>query len=117
MKILKKEEKPKSEVELDIEIEPSELEPYLDRAAQAISQEKQIKGFRAGKAPREKIEQEFGWAALYQKALDLGLPRLYLNAMLEAKIDAIGRPQISIKKNGSWQPRPFSRASGHHAQD
>lgn len=53
-------------------------------------------GFRKGKMPRPLFEQRFGVESLYQDALDFILPEAYGNAVEEAEINPVDRPEIDV---------------------
>ena len=106
MKVTKK-ELPKSQTELTIEASVKEIEPYLDKAARAISKEAKISGFRPGKAPRNVVEQQVGEFKLWQEATNLALPELYVKAITDEKIEAIGQPEIKLDKLAPNNPLVF----------
>jgi trigger factor len=62
-----------------------------------MSKEAKIPGFRPGKAPKHIIEKNFGKAAIFQKALDDLLPKVYSDAIIKESIEPIGQPEINIK--------------------
>ena len=49
-----------SQVEFTITVEPKEYEADLKAAAARISEKTNIKGFRPGKAPYDKVVKDFG---------------------------------------------------------
>ena len=50
---------------LHIELEDSDIDPFLDRAYSRVVQRVNIPGFRKGKAPRRIIEQYFGLSLIH----------------------------------------------------
>ncbi|MBU1178151.1 trigger factor [Patescibacteria group bacterium] len=98
---------PKSQVELAIEVTAKELEPHLDKAAQTISKEVKISGFRPGKAPRQIVSQQVGEFKLWQEATNSALPEFYVKALEQEKIEAIGQPEIKIDKLAPNNPLSF----------
>jgi FKBP-type peptidyl-prolyl cis-trans isomerase (trigger factor) len=50
----------KGMIELTITVEPEEIKHLLERAAQEISKEKPIEGFRPGKAGYETVAKRYG---------------------------------------------------------
>lgn len=89
---------PNSQIELVFELTIQEFEPYLDEAARELSRTKKIEGFRPGMAPRNVIEQKFGSFALYEKAAEFAVKKVYVATVLEKKLDVIGTPEIEIQK-------------------
>ena len=59
---------PRGQVELTIELTTAEYEPFLRRAAETISQQTSIPGFRPGKANVDVIKQRIGEAKLWEEA-------------------------------------------------
>ncbi len=89
---------PQSRVELTITMSTDDMQPHLTRAANQLSENRDIKGFRRGKAPYEKVEQEFGAMAIYEAALEKIVQAGYYAATKEKKVKTIGMPEVAIKK-------------------
>ena len=53
-------EQAQSQVVLNIEVDPPELEEHLNRVYRKTVQRVNIRGFRKGKAPRSVVERELG---------------------------------------------------------
>lgn len=86
----------KSQVELVIASTPQEFAPYIDKAAKKLSTESPIKGFRPGKVTAAVAMESFGKDRVLHEALDLGMPKLFVQAVLDHDIEAIARPSISV---------------------
>jgi trigger factor len=86
------------QVALNIEMEPVEIDKYLDRAYNRLVKRVSVPGFRKGKAPRDILERHIGKDALFQEALEDLIPRAYKEALDEQNIDAIGQPQFELIK-------------------
>lgn len=84
------------QVELDIEVEPEELESSLAQAYRRLVSRVNVPGFRKGKAPRQLLERYLGQGALLDEALDHLLPKLYEQALREQGIEAIAQPQVEV---------------------
>ena len=84
--------------ELSITVTPAEYEPQLIAAAKSISNQKDIKGFRKGKAPFDVVKKEAGDMTLLQEAL----PHIVQHAMVAAvqaeKLETVGSPDIQVEK-------------------
>ena len=91
-----KEDLPEREAVLNIELEPEDLEPHLQRAYQRVVQRTTIPGFRKGKAPRVVVERFVGQDALRQEALDSLLPEAVSRAVEEQELEAGGRPTVEV---------------------
>lgn len=88
----------KSQMALEVEVEPEQLERSMDRAYRRLVAKTNIPGFRRGKAPRHMVERYLGRAALLEEALDILVPEAYNQAIDEQDIEAIGQPNIEILK-------------------
>ena len=85
---------PKSLLALDIELDATQVEKGLDRAARRISQKVQIPGFRKGKAPRFIVENYYGRAALLEEASDDLINASFREALDSEKIDPVGKASL-----------------------
>ena len=57
-----------AEQEIVVVLTPQDMEPYLKAAAQEISKDTNIKGFRKGKIPYDILEKHIGKEALWNQA-------------------------------------------------
>ena len=85
-----------SQVVLNIEVEPPELEEHLDRVYRRIVQRANIPGFRKGKAPRSVVERFVGRDALIEDALETLLPQMTSQAIEEQELDVIATPRVQV---------------------
>jgi trigger factor len=83
---------------LTVEVEASEVDTALDQAFKKVVKKVNVPGFRKGKMPRRLFEQRFGVESLYQDALDILLPKAYGDAVQEAGIEPVDRPEVDIEK-------------------
>lgn len=97
----------KSEIEITIELSELELTPYLVKAAEKISTENKIEGFRPGKAPYEIIKQRFGEGAILNEAVDSIISKSYYEVLKENEIMTIGAPEINVEKMAPGNPFVF----------
>ncbi|MEA3399232.1 MAG: trigger factor [Patescibacteria group bacterium] len=88
----------KSEIEITGSIPASEFEAYENDALESIGKKVEIKGFRKGKAPLGKIKENTDEMMLLEEMAEHALYAAYPKILEENKIDAIGRPQVSITK-------------------
>ena len=86
----------KSQVALQVEVEPEILEQTLQRAYRRLVNRTQIPGFRKGKAPRALLERHLGHEALLHEALEILVPEAYEQALKDETIPAIGHPEIEL---------------------
>jgi len=89
---------PKSQIEIQISVPAQELEKFLDMAAEELSKDLKIDGFRPGKAPRPIIEQKMGSEKVLAHGAEKAIKKTYVDAISENKIETIGEPKITITK-------------------
>ena len=85
-----------SQVVLDVEAEPDEVEHSLEEAYRSLVKRADVPGFRRGKAPRAMLERYVGRGALLEEALEYLVPQLLNRAIEEQGIDVIAQPEIEI---------------------
>ena len=90
---------------LHIELEDSDLDPYLDQGYRRISPKVSIPGFRRGKAPRRVIENYIGRDGLLNEVFDSMVFEVTDKAIKEQDLDAVGVPII---KDADMDPVQFS---------
>ncbi|MCS7206472.1 MAG: trigger factor [Dehalococcoidia bacterium] len=81
---------------LTIELEPREVEPFLERAYRRIAQRLAIPGFRPGKAPRPLVERLVGREGLLEEALDLLTPEVTQRVVREQDLPLGGTPHVEV---------------------
>lgn len=94
----------KSQVELTIEIPIDEIKPYLESAANKISKETKIDGFRPGKVPYNVLKEKVGEQTILQEAAEEIVNKTFLKAIEQEKLPAVGDPQIKIEKIAPGNP-------------
>ncbi|MEX0683970.1 MAG: trigger factor [Dehalococcoidia bacterium] len=87
---------PESQVLLEIEVDPQQMERSMDKAYRKLVQRIDVPGFRKGKTPRAMLERHIGHERLLQEAIDIIVPEAYNQALEEQDIDAIDQPQIEM---------------------
>jgi len=87
---------PESQVLLEVEADPEQMERSLDKAYRRLAQRVEVPGFRKGKAPRNMLERHLGRPRLVQEALDILIPEAYNQAIEEQDVDAIDQPSIEL---------------------
>ena len=91
--------------ELTFDISTEEVNLGLNEAFNRVKKNLNVPGFRKGHVSRTIFDQFYGEEALYQEALNLVLPNAYSAAVKEAKIKAVGQPQVepvSMDKGKPW---------------
>ncbi|MGG1515740.1 trigger factor [Paenibacillus oryzisoli] len=92
---------------LEVEVGAERVADALDRAFKKIVARVNVPGFRKGKVPRSIFEAKFGVESLYQDALDIILPEVYVQAVEDAKIEPVDRPEVDVEQFGKGQVLKF----------
>ncbi len=106
MKVEVRREAPSRAV-LEVELPPEELGRGLHRAIDKLNQKVAVPGFRRGKAPRTLLERVVGKDAVYEEAVKLLVPDAYSQAVDQAGVRPIARPQIDVKPVEEGKPLRF----------
>ncbi|RAV06338.1 trigger factor [Paenibacillus sp. YN15] len=93
---------------LTVEVAADRVDAALDKAFKKVVAKVSVPGFRKGKVPRGMFEKRFGVESLYQDALDILLPEAYMEAVAEAGIIPVDRPEIDIEQVGKGQELKFT---------
>lgn len=99
---IKNESKTKKKVTITISVE--EMEEYLSEAANNLSKEMDIKGFRPGKAPREMIENSLGKEKFWQEASRIAVEKTYPEAIKKNNLFPISQPEIEFLQLAPGNP-------------
>lgn len=98
---------PKSEVEIEGELEADLFEAYFTKALKKIGENLKIDGFRKGKIPESILVSKVGDMHILEKMAEFALAEHYPKIIESEKIDAIGRPEVSITKLARKNPLGF----------
>lgn len=102
---------PKSEVEIEGELESEIFESYYGKAIKKISENFEMDGFRKGKVPENillsKVPEINILEEMAQLAFEEYYPKILAGEMNSEKIDAISRPEVSITKLARHNPLGF----------
>jgi trigger factor len=101
---IEREDRPKSQVVLTIELSAEELTPYLEVAARELSEQKSIPGFRSGHVPYPILVQRFGDQAILQHAVSAIVGKSFYEAAEKENLDFIDQPSIDIQKVAAGNP-------------
>ena len=89
---------PNSELEIKGVLEAGVFADYEAKALARIGERMEIAGFRKGRVPTELIKQNTQEMMLLEEMAQDAIYDVYPQILEENKIDAIGRPQITITK-------------------
>ena len=104
---------PKSEVEIEGEIDADVLESYYSKALKKIGENVELDGFRKGKVPENILISKIPEAQILEEMAEMALMEHYpkiiedLPAQAGEKIDPISRPEIGITKLARKNPLGF----------
>jgi len=98
---------PKSEVEIEGEIEADVFEGYYGKALKKLGESVEIDGFRKGKVPENVLVSKISEAHILEEMAEMALMDHYPKIIEEEKIDAISRPEIGITKLARNNPLGF----------
>lgn len=88
---------------LEFQVDAAHVNESLEQAFKKVVKDVSMPGFRKGKVPRPIFENRYGVEVLYQDALDILLPVAYMNAVREADITPVDRPELDIVQFGRDQ--------------
>ncbi|MFA6301033.1 MAG: trigger factor [Candidatus Paceibacterota bacterium] len=98
---------PKSEVEIEGELEADKFETYFAKALKKISENFEADGFRKGKVPENILLSKIPEISILEEMAEMALSEHYPKIIEDEKIDAISRPEISITKLARHNPLGF----------
>ncbi len=84
------------EVILNVEMDATDEDPYVDRSYRRTVGRLNIPGFRKGKAPRSIVENYVGRIALVQEALDFMIPETLNQVLQDEDIQAFVEPRVEV---------------------
>ncbi len=94
MKLEKVEKTDKNIVEMEVSIPADEFEKAIEISYKKNIGKMNIPGFRRGKAPRKMVEKMYGKSVFYDDAINAIYPKAYEDAVSEAKITPVDRPEV-----------------------
>jgi trigger factor len=105
------EQQPKSQVKLTIELSVEDMKPYLEKAAETLSSQYKIEGFRPGKASLGIVIAKVGAQVVWEEAGEHAVRKAFIQAIREKDIPTIGQPHIHIMKLAPENPFIFTAES------
>lgn len=89
---------PKSEVAIEVIVPKDTFEAYREKALKRVAEHVEVAGFRKGKAPAAMVEKQVQPMALLEEMADMAINEHFPAILREEKIDAVGRPAITVTK-------------------
>jgi len=99
--------KPKSQKEIEITIQPEDVKKHLEKVAKKLSLDIKIKGFRPGKAPLNIIQEKLDKEKIWQEACYEAINEVYPEILGKEKLNVISAPEIKIDKIKPEEPLEF----------
>ena len=84
--------------ELTIHIDAESFEKALEKAYKKNIKKINVPGFRRGKAPRKMVEKLYGEGVFFEDAINDIYPAALSEAIAEAKLEIIARPEVEMKE-------------------
>ena len=97
----------KSRVEITGSIPAEDFSSFRKKALENINNEITVDGFRKGKIPENILISKVGEMTILEEMAELALSKIYPEIVIDNKIEAIGRPEISITKIALNNPLEF----------
>ena len=98
---------PKSEVEIEGELEAEAFEAYYNKALKKLGENVEIDGFRKGKAPENVLISKIPEIKILEEMAEMALGEHYPKIIEDEKLDVISRPEINITKLARKNPLAF----------
>jgi len=96
-----------SRVEIEQELDEKVLLSYEDKTLTKLSSGIEIDGFRKGHVPADIARKHIGDQLLLEEMAESAISDIYPTLLQENKIDAIGRPEVTIMKLARGNPFIF----------
>lgn len=93
-----------SMAEILVTFEWSQISKHKDVVLKEIQKDFELDGFRKGNVPVEMIEKNIPTISIYESCAEYELQNTYSEILKESKIDAIGRPLVTILKLAENNP-------------
>lgn len=88
----------KSQKEVRVTVESSELKPFMEHAAAELSGKVKIEGFRPGKASYEVVARRVGEMNILEEALPRVIRKQLVEILEKEKLETVGEPSINVEK-------------------
>lgn len=98
---------PKSTVKLTIEVPVEELKKHKEKAAEDISKDVKIPGFRPGKVPLDVLEKHVDPKHILAHALEIATQYSYAEAVTKEKLKVVSRPKINFTSDTTKEEEPL----------
>ena len=83
-------------VKLTVKVTAEEFDNALDKAFEVVVKDVKADGFRPGKMPKTVFVKRYGWAPLYEEALNYVFQETYPKAIAKAKVYPTADPKVDL---------------------
>lgn len=97
----------KSRVEITASVPAAVWETFRPQALKNLNETVTIDGFRKGNIPENILVAKVGEMVILEEMAELALPKAYMEILIDNKVDAVGRPEISVTKLAKGNPLEF----------
>lgn len=87
-----------TQIKLTVTVPAEQVERAMRHAAEHLSEEVQIPGFRPGKASYDVIKERFGEMKLLETASEELIRTTFVAAMLDEDLETVGQPYFNVEK-------------------
>ncbi|MDQ3076378.1 MAG: hypothetical protein M3Q34_04620 [bacterium] len=98
---------PKSEVEIEGELEAEIFEAFFKKALAKLGENMEVDGFRKGKVPENILVSNIPEIRILEEMAEMALGEHYPGIIAGEKLDVISRPEIAITKLARGNPLGF----------
>jgi trigger factor len=98
---------PKSQIEIIGSLPVEDFEKFRAAATKHVAENVKLPGFRPGHVPENMLATTLGEMPILEEMAERALDESYHGILVENKIDAIGRPKITITKLAKDNPFEF----------
>lgn len=89
---------------LEIEVEPERVEAAIQATYRRLVKKVTVPGFRPGKAPFAILDRHLGKGYIERRALEDLVPAVYREALGQAGVDPVGRPDFTVRDYRRGEP-------------
>lgn len=89
---------PKSQVEITITVPESRMHEFEKKAADDISQDINVKGFRKGHVPPHILEEYVDKKYIIAHTQEIAIQKTYAEVVIKENIQVVSRPSVKIEK-------------------
>jgi trigger factor len=97
---VKIEKQENSKVVLEFTMKNEDFRKAVDEAFKKNAKYFKVPGFRNGKVPRAVVEKMYGEECLYETVIEDNVDKMYLEAVVENKLEVVSKPELDVKEIG-----------------